>query len=47
MASPPLGGILLIYLQIPADLQTKIFERGLGDPRKCIVATNVTETFLA
>ncbi|KAJ3205103.1 DEAH-box RNA helicase prp16 [Entophlyctis luteolus] len=38
--------ILPIYSQLPADLQAKIFVRGEGGARKCIVATNVAETSL-
>ncbi|KAI9351303.1 P-loop containing nucleoside triphosphate hydrolase protein [Obelidium mucronatum] len=43
--APPLA-VLPIYSQLPADLQAKIFARGEGGARKCIVATNVAETSL-
>ncbi|KAJ3059438.1 Pre-mRNA-splicing factor ATP-dependent RNA helicase PRP16, partial [Podochytrium sp. JEL0797] len=43
--APPLD-VLPIYSQLPADLQAKIFSRGEGGARKCIVATNVAETSL-
>ncbi|EOQ99253.1 Pre-mRNA-splicing factor ATP-dependent RNA helicase PRP16 [Wallemia ichthyophaga EXF-994] len=36
--------VLPIYSQMPADLQSKIFERA--NERKCIVATNIAETSL-
>ena len=38
--------VLPIYSQLPADLQTRIFERAGGGARKCIVATNIAETSL-
>ena len=38
--------VLPIYSQLPADLQTRIFERAAGGARKCIVATNIAETSL-
>jgi len=46
MESPPPLAILPIYSQLPADLQAKIFDRGEGGARKCIVATNIAETSL-
>lgn len=38
--------ILPIYSQMPADLQSKIFERAEPGVRKVIVATNIAETSL-
>mmetsp|Transcript_31695 Transcript_31695/g.45005 ORF Transcript_31695/g.45005 Transcript_31695/m.45005 type:complete len:542 (+) Transcript_31695:1882-3507(+) len=38
--------ILPMYSQLPADLQTKIFETAPKGVRKCIVSTNVAETSL-
>ncbi|KAI4340648.1 hypothetical protein MLD38_025461 [Melastoma candidum] len=38
--------ILPIYSQLPADLQTKIFQKAEEGARKCIVATNIAETSL-
>ena len=38
--------ILPIYSQLPADLQTKIFESMPAGYRKCVVATNIAETSL-
>ncbi|KAJ3097096.1 DEAH-box RNA helicase prp16 [Physocladia obscura] len=46
LEEPPPLAILPIYSQLPADLQAKIFSRGEGGARKCIVATNVAETSL-
>ena len=43
--SPPLL-VLPMYSQLPADLQTKIFEAAPDGVRKCIVSTNVAETSL-
>jgi pre-mRNA-splicing factor ATP-dependent RNA helicase DHX38/PRP16 len=43
--SPPLL-VLPMYSQLPADLQTKIFEAAPEGVRKCIVSTNVAETSL-
>lgn len=40
---PPIS-ILPIYSQLPADLQTKIFEPSAT--RKCVIATNIAETSL-
>lgn len=42
---PPLS-VLPIYSQLPADLQSKIFERSPRGFRKCIIATNIAETSL-
>lgn len=42
---PPLS-ILPIYSQLPADLQSKIFEAAEPGVRKCIIATNIAETSL-
>jgi len=42
---PPLL-VLPMYSQLPADLQTKIFERADEGVRKCIVSTNIAETSL-
>ena len=36
--------ILPIYSQLPADLQSKIFQKAEDEARKCIVATNIAET---
>jgi pre-mRNA-splicing factor ATP-dependent RNA helicase DHX38/PRP16 len=38
--------ILPIYSQLPADLQSKIFDPAPPGVRKCIVATNIAETSL-
>ena len=38
--------ILPIYSQLPADLQSKIFENTEDGSRKCIVSTNIAETSL-
>ncbi|KAI6679317.1 hypothetical protein NL676_033198 [Syzygium grande] len=38
--------ILPIYSQLPADLQSKIFQKAEDGARKCIVATNIAETSL-
>ncbi len=38
--------ILPIYSQLPADLQTKIFDKAPDGVRKCIVSTNIAETSL-
>ncbi|KAL6511543.1 hypothetical protein OROGR_021140 [Orobanche gracilis] len=38
--------ILPIYSQLPADLQSKIFQKAEEGVRKCIVATNIAETSL-
>ncbi|XVE91093.1 hypothetical protein DITRI_Ditri20bG0127800 [Diplodiscus trichospermus] len=38
--------ILPIYSQLPADLQAKIFQKAEDGARKCIVATNIAETYL-
>ncbi|PMB66138.1 Pre-mRNA-splicing factor ATP-dependent RNA helicase prp16 [Beauveria bassiana] len=43
---PPKLSILPIYSQMPADLQSKIFERAEAGVRKCVVATNIAETSL-
>lgn len=43
---PPKLSILPIYSQMPADLQSKIFDRAPPGVRKCIVATNIAETSL-
>ena len=42
---PPLL-VLPMYSQLPADLQSKIFDAAPPGIRKCIVATNVAETSL-
>jgi len=42
---PPLL-VLPMYSQLPADLQTRIFERADEGVRKCIVSTNIAETSL-
>jgi pre-mRNA-splicing factor ATP-dependent RNA helicase DHX38/PRP16 len=38
--------VLPMYSQLPADLQTKIFERSEAGARKIIVSTNIAETSL-
>jgi pre-mRNA-splicing factor ATP-dependent RNA helicase DHX38/PRP16 len=38
--------ILPIYSQLPADLQSRIFQAAPRGVRKCIVATNIAETSL-
>ncbi|PON50620.1 hypothetical protein PanWU01x14_221530 [Parasponia andersonii] len=38
--------ILLIFSQLPADLQAKVFEKAEEGECKCIVATNIAETSL-
>ena len=43
--SPPLL-VLPMYSQLPADMQSKIFETAPKGVRKCIVSTNVAETSL-
>lgn len=43
---PPPISILPIYSQLPADMQTKIFEKAAPGVRKVIVATNIAETSL-
>ena len=43
--SPPLL-VLPMYSQLPADMQSKIFEAAPKGVRKCIVSTNVAETSL-
>jgi len=43
--APPLS-ILPIYSQLPADLQSKIFEAAPAGVRKCVVSTNIAETSL-
>lgn len=43
---PPKLSILPIYSQMPADLQSKIFDRAAPGVRKVIVATNIAETSL-
>ena len=43
--SPPLL-VLPMYSQLPADLQSKIFDKAPPGIRKCIVSTNVAETSL-
>lgn len=43
---PPKLSILPIYSQMPADLQSKIFDQAPPGVRKCIVATNIAETSL-
>jgi pre-mRNA-splicing factor ATP-dependent RNA helicase DHX38/PRP16 len=42
---PPLL-VLPMYSQLPADLQSKIFDAAENGTRKCIVSTNVAETSL-
>lgn len=41
----PQLAILPIYSQLPSDLQAKIFQKAPDGVRKCIVATNIAETF--
>jgi pre-mRNA-splicing factor ATP-dependent RNA helicase DHX38/PRP16 len=43
--APPLL-LLPMYSQLPADLQSKIFEGANKGTRKCIVSTNIAETSL-
>src|SRR5699024_12288178 len=43
---PPKLSILPIYSQMPAEQQSKIFERAAPGVRKVIVATNIAETSL-
>ena len=43
--APPLL-VLPMYSQLPADMQSKIFEAAPKGVRKCIVSTNVAETSL-
>lgn len=43
---PPPLSVLPIYSQMPADLQSKIFDRAPPGVRKCIIATNIAETSL-
>ncbi|KAF2863450.1 pre-mRNA splicing factor ATP-dependent RNA helicase prp16 [Piedraia hortae CBS 480.64] len=43
---PPPLLVLPIYSQMPADLQSKIFDRAPAGVRKVIVATNIAETSL-
>jgi len=43
--APPLL-VLPMYSQLPADLQSKIFDAASEGVRKCIVSTNVAETSL-
>ncbi|KAJ2902565.1 hypothetical protein MKZ38_000395 [Zalerion maritima] len=43
---PPPLRVLPIYSQMPADLQSKIFDKAPPGVRKCIVATNIAETSL-
>ncbi|GMS91161.1 hypothetical protein PENTCL1PPCAC_13336, partial [Pristionchus entomophagus] len=43
--APPLA-VLLIYSQLPSDLQAKIFQRAPGGMRKAVLATNIAETSL-
>jgi pre-mRNA-splicing factor ATP-dependent RNA helicase DHX38/PRP16 len=43
---PPKLSILPIYSQMPADLQSKIFDKAPPGVRKVIVATNIAETSL-
>lgn len=43
---PPKLSILPIYSQLPAEQQTKIFEKAPPGVRKVIVATNIAETSL-
>ncbi|GKY95488.1 hypothetical protein MPSEU_000510400 [Mayamaea pseudoterrestris] len=38
--------VLPMYSQLPADLQSKIFDAAEAGTRKCIVSTNVAETSL-
>lgn len=38
--------LLPMYSQLPADLQSKIFENAQKGTRKCIVSTNIAETSL-
>ncbi len=38
--------LLPMYSQLPADLQSKIFEGANKGTRKCIVSTNIAETSL-
>ena len=40
---PPIS-ILPLYSQLPADLQTKIFQPAAAGVRKCIISTNLAET---
>ncbi|GMM32729.1 DEAH-box RNA helicase [Saccharomycopsis crataegensis] len=42
----PAYQILPIYSQMPADLQTKVFNRAKKGVRKVVVATNIAETSL-
>jgi pre-mRNA-splicing factor ATP-dependent RNA helicase DHX38/PRP16 len=42
---PPMA-ILPIYSALPADMQSKIFERAPDGVRKVVVATNIAETSL-
>jgi pre-mRNA-splicing factor ATP-dependent RNA helicase DHX38/PRP16 len=42
---PPLL-VLPMYSQLPADLQTRIFDKADEGVRKCIVSTNIAETSL-
>ncbi|CAK7273378.1 hypothetical protein SEPCBS119000_005623 [Sporothrix epigloea] len=46
LKDPPKLSILPMYSQMPADLQTKIFDKAPPGVRKCIVATNIAETSL-
>jgi pre-mRNA-splicing factor ATP-dependent RNA helicase DHX38/PRP16 len=43
---PPPLAVLPMYSQLPADLQTKIFERAQENARKVVVSTNIAETSL-
>ena len=38
--------LLPMYSQLPADLQSRIFERARKGQRKCVVSTNLAETSL-
>eukprot|EP01034_Spumella_vulgaris_P021641 gene21641-27681_t len=38
--------LLPMYSQLPADLQSKIFDSAASGTRKCIVSTNIAETSL-
>ena len=46
LADAPELSILPLYSQMPADLQSKIFDQAPPGVRKCIVATNIAETSL-
>ena len=42
----PLLLLLPMYSQLPADLQSKIFDKSESNIRKCIISTNIAETSL-